>query len=312
MAWIGYLDRAVTVRHRMGNLLGTGTVSGESANLGKALFKPDGSASGLTVAITEPNSDGYYDATFTATAVDAGTGIYRLRLTNPAAPPAAAATDEAIVDYYVEINPGLAAETLLLLTSVARVKERLEGATGETYTTAADILLQELISETSGVGHDFMGRIIPQQAYSHYFGGDDTDTLWLAQGPLVSVASLESVDRGTGSEVLAAIATTDYFEDGLRTEGWKGRGKLIMNLGGLFLQGKRNYKSVYTAGFTFIPETIVRWATRRVLGEYFNRHIVGRRLLSTGDKTIEPDSEAQQSDQMKRALAPYRFLPASL
>lgn len=260
------VNNQVAVLHRAGNLAGTGTVTGIAGTITTALLDPTGASSAVSVTVTEVGTTGLYSITFTPTS----TGNWLLTVTNPSG------TDQKVERYVVDAKSisAIQADSSLALTTLARVKERWEP--GELVGTSADSVLTSFISEASDEAHKKMSRILPEQTYTHYFDGDGTSRLTLAQGPLVSITGvweIEYSDDGAGArvETATAVNAADRLEGGLRSEGHIGFGWVDL-INGRFIAGRRNYKVTYVAGFDTIPERIVGAVTNRVV-EFFNTRV---------------------------------------
>jgi hypothetical protein len=296
-------DRAVSVNHVVYDAGYTAPQTGHAANITKVLYKPDMTVSGLTVTVTEIGTSGYYLASFTPDEA----GVWKLRLTNPAG------TDQNVIDYDVSVvsSPQLVTATGRLLTSRARVKERLVNITG----TEFDDLFDSLISEVSVRMQDEMGgRTLPEATYTEYHDGHGLSRLWLREGPLVSVTSLNHVsysDGGSGarSETLTEVYPYQYVLEGTRDEGHRHRGSL-KRLGGIFTEGSRNYKVVYTAGYDPLPEGMVNIATDWVIAAFHWREGYGQQgQFGQGTLNLKPDEIAKG---IREGVAPYSYGRASL
>lgn len=309
MAYQVRLNTQVKVRHRCRNLAGTGSVSGEAANIAASLLDPDAQPSGLTVTVTEVGTTGWYDAAFTPNSL----GVWTLTLTNPASPPASEATDEGAYDYSVEAVDTIAitSDGTRDLTTLTRVRERLHF---DVNLTDYDVMLASLITEVSGWIQDDLGRNIGQNAYVEYLNGWDRDALWLRQGPVVSVDSVNEVSYGedpntpgamlqtlTEVEAYRYVIENDAADDNTRLPGILRRVD-----GSLWLKGPRRYKVVYTAGLDPLPDGVVHLATTWVVFEFLNREGRWNTARVIDDGQIQLMSPSALAAEKARVLAPYR------
>ena len=210
-----------------------------------------------------------------------------------------------------------------MLTDTLRVASLLKSGTDATSLDEHNELLETLVVEVSDAIERYLDRTIAQATYTHYFDGTGRDTLVLREGPLVSVTSLESVDyydagSGARGETLTAINPYEYVMEGQRSEGCVGLG-VIRLVSGCFYRGRRNYKVVYSAGWTDsvdegstnIPQAIVAQATREVAARFNLRTMDGLSSRTVGTDTTEVSTQASipalLDEARKRALAAFRI-----
>lgn len=203
------------------------------------------------------------------------------------------------------------------LTDKARVKLLLDP--GGTFGSTWDTLLDQIIDEVSDTIERRCGRQFLRAARTEYHDGTGTDTLLLGQGPLVSIASVEQVaysdsGGGTRAETLTAVLQAQRLEIGLASEGATGRAGVRM-ISGTFIEGRRNYKVVYTAGFgTTLADLItngylgiVEVASRHVAATFLTREAVGLISKDLGDGSISPVPQSNLDAALIRALEPWRL-----
>jgi len=299
MAYLTQVDVAVSITHEMWDAAGTTRVSGEAANIVTGLTDPEGEASAIEVTVTEVGTSGLYTVSFSPDEL----GNWIVTATNPAG------TDEAVSSYTVVTMSGVAGLPRQHLTTVARVKRRIdtEGALGSTY----DDLILEMIGEASADIHARLGRIIPEDTYTEYRDGHGLDTMILRQGPLVSITSIHEVeysDSGDGSqaETGTEVEAFNYVGGGLLTEGHSGPGTIRL-LSSTYTTGIRNYAIIYVAGYSLIPEALARAATNYVAAMFFTREVAGLMNKSIGDSEISPIPMKNLDEAVARSIAPYRF-----
>ena len=293
----------VTILHVVRDINGD-PVPSKASELTLALYEPDGSASSLSVTATDIGTTGFVSITFTPDQ----TGNWLLQVTNPSG------TDEGTYTYTAQVSSAaeVLAETSGLLTSLARVKERLGLASSN---TTWDDLLNSLISEISYKAQDITGRVLTEATYTEYYDGTGTDTLYLRQGPLVSVSAVYSVSYGSDgaggrTEETSELDASNYVLDGLRSENWRGCGKIRL-LGGVWTEGVRNWKVTYTAGYDTVPEGLVHFATNWVVSAFLTRECFGLVEKAIGDGSITPVPLESAESMFRLQLAPYTRVPVS-
>jgi len=201
------------------------------------------------------------------------------------------------------------------LTTATLVKGEVDpsGAFSTTY----DVLIGNLITGVSDRIERLCGRKFLEAARTEYYDGSGRERLVLRQGPLVSVTSVSSVvyiDSGGGSrgETLTAIDESERIEDGLRADGCVCAGSVRL-LSGRFLEGRLNYKVVYTAGFATatagLPESLVEIATVAVIQAFNNRDTWGLVSKTVGSSDWSPVPLANLDSWLMRSVGPWS-LPA--
>lgn len=204
------------------------------------------------------------------------------------------------------------------LTTLARVKGMVFSGSDDD-TGEHDELLDRLIDEVSDQIERLCGRTFAKADYTEYYDGTGTDTLYLRQGPLVTVTSVQIVeysDAGDGSqqETLTDVEAYQYVLGGKRADGRIGAGFLRL-LSGVWTEGVLNYKVVYSAGFEDdrdvgegnIPQGLVRVATSHVAAVFNLRGLEGltSREVGDGSMTTIPDENLQRA--LVRAITPFRL-----
>ena len=301
MAYLVANNDSITIRHPVRTVGGV-LKTGEQANITSTLSDAAGASSAISVTIAEIGSTGWYGAELTPTA----TGNWVLTLTNPAG------TDEAIVEYGIQVTTGgaiVAGGTDL--TTLTRVRSSLYTGT-TSATTDHDVLIANLIDEVSDAIQQFVGNVIGEATYTEYYSGMGEELMMLRHGPLVSVTSVNEVTYSATSsvdtsrtETLSEVYEYERLEGGLRSENYKGRGWLEL-VGGKFTPGQRNYKVVYTAGFSSIPNSLVLAATNAVVYEFKRRERVGFQTNTAGDASVSFMTDNQMRNALERAVAPFK------
>jgi hypothetical protein len=285
-------------------------VAGQAASVTKALLGPDRLAAPTELAgvTLSDYATGWVRAVFTGTRL----GEYTLELSNPVG------TDERRDPYPILVGAGVA-PSVTLLTSLDRVRARMMLRTGVDKHLIQpgevhefDALLNLLISEVSDEYQAWLGRTFAEQSYSVYLDGTGRASMVLPAGPLVTMTSLHLVeyqDDGAGgvTEVLTLVPRSSYVLSGLRTfPGFRGLGRVDL-VGGCaeFTRGAKNYRAVFTAGFSTVPEGIVGLATEDVVYRLMTRDTGHLLSQSLGDGSISYMRPAQMFEQRETRLAPY-------
>ena len=204
-----------------------------------------------------------------------------------------------------------------LLTTMERVKELVLSGT-DTDSGQFDEVLDHMIVEASDDIEKLTERIFAESTYTHYFDGTGTDTLYLRQGPLVSITSLESIEYSDGGggarlETTTTIDPFEFVEGGVRADGFFGAA-FIRLLAGTFKVEQRNYKVVYVAGFVDdtddvangIPQKLVKAATKYVAQSFNLRDLHGLTSRELGDGSLRGTIPMANLDlALDRAIAPF-------
>ena len=194
------------------------------------------------------------------------------------------------------------------LTTTERVKERL----GKDD-SVDDAVIATLVTEASSQIEEWAKREFIEETRTEYYDGTGTNTLYLRQGPLVSVTTVSSVEYGgttARTETLTTVEEAERLDGNLLTENHTGLA-LIRLLSGVFTIGMRNYKVVYVAGFSTdfagLPEAVKSFATSHVCAMYnAQRTAAGLQNRTIGDADINPIPIANIDSALMRAIAPYR------
>lgn len=296
------LGEAGVILHVVRDLDGD-PVTGQAGSIVATAFEPDGSTSALSVTAAEIGTTGWYTLTFTPDQL----GAWRVHATGDAALGRAVpdGANPATVDYQVNVHATGIETTGNLMTTRDVVKRRLGLEDSE-----FDTLLDDILAEVSAYMQDEIDHAILQATYTDYLDGTGGDTLFLRNGPLVSVTTLHSVaysDGGAGAraETLTAVDEAIRVEGGLRSEGHLGRGWIRLLNGGTFTPGRRNYRAVYVGGFAAVPAMLSHAAVVECVRQFNIREVHGLRSKSTGDDNVEPAPPAAGDAALMRAMRPY-------
>ena len=289
MPYVATTNSSVTLLHIVKTLDGSGTVSGEAANLTYILRDESGNTQTSGVTIAEQGSTGYYDLTFTPDA----DGNWHLAVKNPAG------TDRGTYNYYVQSVASAAGLTPsgTLLSTLANLKERL-GITGSTE----DTYLTNLLRRASARIEAILGRTVVTAVYTEFYDGDGTTCINLRQGPVTSVSSLEyvSYDGAGGSSLTAYTANGDFFlrgdETNFRLPGY------LEFYGSNLTNGQQNYKVVYTAGYSSVPYDIEQACLHAAVWFRNERKDTGSSGRDVGDGSLSLRENTKLDDDLRTML----------
>lgn len=286
-------------------------VAGQAASVTSELLAPDRAAATEAPALSD-FATGWVLVTLTLTD---SLGEYTLKLTNPSYPTA----DGRQTEYPIVVTAGIGAAQYLL-TSLQRVRTRMQlKDTDNTPIEAGDThefdtLINSLVSEVSDDYQNRLGRTIAELSYTEYLDGSGRASLVLGAGPLVSIASVESVeyeDDGAGgvTETLTTVEPYTYVAAGLRSQPrYLGLGRIDKLGAAVFTRGARRYKVIHTSGFDPIPEGLVGTATEDVVSRLMTRttgHLISQTML---DGTISYLRPGQMEEMRENNLRPYRVM----
>lgn len=199
------------------------------------------------------------------------------------------------------------------LTTATLVKGQLDPA--GSFSTTYDTLIGNLITAVSDRIERVCGREFLEEPRTEFYDGSGRRRLQLRQGPLVSVASVHSVeyiDAGAGARgvSLTEIFPKDRLEDGLRADGEVGRGAIVLPWAG-FARGILNYKVIYTAGLATatagLPEALTEIATVAVIQSFNNRDTWGLISKTVGDAEWNPVPLTNLDAWLVRSCGPWRL-----
>jgi len=175
-------------------------------------------------------------------------------------------------------------------------------------------VIDDLISEVSyRIQQDVLHRWIAAQAWTEYIDGNDDRLLLLAQGPVNTVTSVHYVayesDGANGmQEDTTEVYAYEYLVHGLASESERSAG-MLRKLTGVWHRGARNYKVVYNAGFTDVPEPIVSAATLMVASEFVAREQPGISSFSYGEASQQFSSPRVMWERVEMMLDAWRACP---
>lgn len=169
------------------------------------------------------------------------------------------------------------------LTTVASVKQYLGIKNTD---TTADTLLTWLVTAVSKWILTQLGRDIQQTTYTEVVNGDDTQSLTLANQPVVSV--LDPGGVVVNGDVIPKRVTTLPGDTG-----WVLLNGRLLLVGYYFVWGFGNCQITYTAGYATVPEDLAQ-ATIHMVGEVYrgrDRHGLSSRTVPQGETlTFRPDA----------------------
>jgi len=299
MAWSGVKNVELTVRHAVRDSEGA-LVTGVAGSVATVLVDPDGAGSAITVTVVEIGTTGWYELALTLD--EAGTWI--LTITNPSAPTA----DGGVFDYPLQISEaGLAGygEGSFGLTTRALVKSHL--GLGDSSTTH-NVLIDSLVTGLSSQLQSRSGRHFGSWVHTETYDGLGVGRLWLEQGPLQSVTSIEELSYSDAGEAALELDAWRYEGVGRSSElgGDDRRAHIVRLDGGKFSRGVRNWRVIYTAGYVNIPAGLTMDCTRLVVAHFRRRDIEG--LVSKGsvDLSATPLDPTDLDRMADRIAAQWR------
>jgi hypothetical protein len=309
--WPAQQGISITLMHPVRDI-NEAFVAGQASAVTKSLLGPDRLAAPAgelaAVVLTDHAVAGWVKALVTLPRL----GVYTLTLTNPAPPTA----NGLPIDYDIVVTAGISAAQNLL-TSKDRVRPRmnLKNSAGQPITPGdpheLDGLIDYVISEVSDDYQSRIGRTFGQADYVEYLDGTGRCSLVLGAGPILSFASLQSVDyqddgAGGVTEVLTTVPRHTYVLAGLASQPrYTGLGRVDMLGGAIFSRGPRRYRVAYAAGFGSVPEGIVGLATEAVIYRLMTRETGHLLSNSLGDGTTSFLRPMQMIEMEHERLLPY-------
>lgn len=302
MAYVVSKGSAVSVRHPLRDLAGTGLLTGKLAELGTAYTITDPAAVETTTGLTwtEPNTDGWYLAAKTYGVL----GAWHVQVDHSSAAPGGTqitGSDLGPYDYYVQVIQDAAGITPsgAFLTSTANLKESL-GITD----AGQDTYLLNLIARATQTIERMVGRELVSATYTEYHDGGNRSLL-LRRGPIQSVTSVNLVTYDTdGNETLDVQAGGSYFAYGLNSEAWRLRGRLEWNTG-RWSFGQRLWKVIYVAGFSVVPYDLEQACLEVATWFYNQRKDTGNEGRAVGAESISFRPPGDMRERLDNFLSSY-------
>lgn len=158
------------------------------------------------------------------------------------------------------------------LTTLAKVKTALE-ITG----TDDDTYLEALIDRVSEIIEAYCDREFNSESREEIFDGTGTDDYITDEWPINSITSL-SIRQSTLNEDDWETLDSEYYH-------YYGDQGVVHYLNG-FLKGVKNYKIVYTAGYTEVPDDLEQAAIDMISYYYNKRKSKNVQSESIGDYSI--------------------------
>ena len=293
MAWPAQRGVPCTVRHAVRDLAGI-LVTGQAGSLSRALSDPAGGASGLATSVAEVGATGWYLITFTPDAA----GPWVLTVTNPAAP----VGDGQDTEYPIAVGEfGLPGVPLVGygLTDLATVRTFLKFKDTETkWNELLELLIDSVTSDLEQRARRHFGLY----SYTEVLHGHDLDTLYLDQGPLVSVVSVEELTYSAAGVAATALAAWQFKGLGQAvTLGDDARARVRRLDGQCFTAGRDNWRVVYSAGWADLPPALTLDATRMVVAYFRGSDLEGLVSQGAADLSTTPIGP-QELDRMAQRI----------
>jgi hypothetical protein len=142
------------------------------------------------------------------------------------------------------------------LTNSTNVKQYI-GISG----SGDDTLLAALILYADDMVKRFLGRSLESTSYTERLDGNGRDFIRLANYPVISVTSV-NVDAGWDFDPDNDEDAEDYYLDA--------EPGLIFHTTGVWSEGRRNIKVVYSAGYATLPKDVVH-AANIIVADLYTR-----------------------------------------
>lgn len=165
---------------------------------------------------------------------------------------------------------------------------------GELDDTGQDRVIENLLDDLTVAIEDHLGVAIINKAYTEYYDGDGSDTLFVKRYPIVTVTSL-TVD----STVIASASYHLYSE----------QGRIVAD-GFDFTGDNRNILIVYTAGWGAARANVpgaIKIALKLWVSQVFKKHVAIINQRFAEGVTVDFGSEDMPDDVAKK-LIPYRVI----
>jgi hypothetical protein len=141
-------------------------------------------------------------------------------------------------------------------------------------TTTDDVLLQSLLTRVSATMQNWMNRTIPSASYTETRDGNGSDSMVMANKPIIDVASLTIGGKSIPE-------SPDGIQNGYVFGEWG-----IYLLGYGFTQGRRNVKIAYTAGYATVPNDLAQACIEQAAYQYRQKSHIGQTGTGMGPEHI--------------------------
>ena len=145
------------------------------------------------------------------------------------------------------------------LTTLADAKEQLGIPTG---VTTDDNVVTRIINSVTDQIEKYLDRKVLSRSFTEYQDGRRNNRILTGQWPVTSVAELWDDPASEFTDTTLQFAASDFALDGDTGDG--ATGIVLLRSGNAnnrqFIQGTRNIKIVYTAGYTSTPYSILEAA----------------------------------------------------
>lgn len=168
--------------------------------------------------------------------------------------------------------------------------------------SSSSAVLDTLIANASGMIEQYCNRTFALADYTETRNGRNTETLYLRQQPIVSVASLKI----NGIAVQASPDTRTYgyvFDDQqLYIRGASGS----YGQQDRFVRGVQNIVVQYSAGFATIPDDVAQACIELVADKFAKRNRIDKSSETLGTQQTQAYVMSDMPARVKAALASYR------
>lgn len=173
--------------------------------------------------------------------------------------------------------------------------------------TAHDALLNLLIAEVTSQIEQRAQRKFDSASYVETLDGWDTVTLWLAQGPLLTITTVEELTYSATGVTAVVVDANLYRGLGIGTYTGDARGGIERTDGSTWAAGRGRWRVTYTAGYATIPPALELDAIRLVVAHFRRSDVEG--LVSEGrdDLSTVPIDVAELDRLTERIAGQWRL-----
>lgn len=167
--------------------------------------------------------------------------------------------------------------------------------------SSEDALIDQLLAGTDAWIKRYLGRDIEAANYIEQVDGSGAPIQILKQYPIISVTSVyDDTARAFGSDTLL-VENTDFLV-------YKEEGYLEIIDGGDFVEGQKNVKVSYRAGYETadIPKDLKQAEIELVANEYRRKETEGVKAMTVGAFSVSYDSTETMPSEIKAVLDSYK------
>lgn len=168
-----------------------------------------------------------------------------------------------------------------------------------------------LVANASAFIERYCGRVFEQGNYTETRNGNGADSIYLRQGPIISVQSV-SVDGVSMPAAPDAISYGYVFDEhkvylrGYARVAPSTPGTMVGSVGS-FRRGIQNVVIAYTAGYATIPLDLNQACIELVADKYAKRKRIDEKSQTTGQQMTASYDMSDISARVKTAINAYRL-----